>query len=488
MAYLAINILGLLSILFYGVSTNACAQLLTNRLPEILERPAKYNIPTNQTDLSPAQDVMPLLPWAVYSDREDNFTTVNPASTIRKTRLTFLQRCWVIEEQGDYLRLATGEENRVLKLSPRAKDIGWIHKSKLLLWDRCLAIDTNRRYRKVLTINTVRYFPQNKEDAENIRFTASPYKKGTLTGHQTGLQQIFFVYKETEHSLLLGISPRLKDNPERIHEVIFGWVQNTRIMPWDQRKFLEPDWDKNAVLERKTGRDAKLFTTSRVAQSYEKNDLVDSLSVLWKDDHLGKRTDGSWMRFPVIDIDRQKTRIKSEIIHVGLIKEIIRRNNTKDLKYIRAFTTLHVDDQKYPLFKYVLLMSRDELSDLIKSIEKLADTRAETNIREALHREWLTLTQAHLPVTGQASIIRMPLAIITEHVMGLPPQHNLLDGILLEDILNAERFHLDRLTQYYSSLQKSRTLLNHIFQADSYPYSFRSNNIPYYWIAQDLLP
>ena len=139
------------------------------------------------------------------------------------------------------------------------------------------------------------------------------------------------------------------------------------------------------------------------------------------------------------------------------------------------------------LFKRVLLLDRRELSAMVHVMGKLHSTVSGADERKRLYDTWIQVLQDYLgesefPMAGDLSFEQL-----NDQVFGLPGNSDLLD-MKLKDILNLNEFSDADLRKYVNRVKaKHRTLLT-VFNDDNYPYAFRSDEVPYYWIDEEFIP
>lgn len=301
-----ITSLFLLTILVHSTAQN---------LPErVLNLPLKFaESPTMDIDYSPATETR-ATNWVVYSDRKDNQTFSDASASNPFKKLDFLGLYYVVEEQGEYIRIAQ-DDNITFggDLSPRAVDFGWIKKEYMLLWQRCYVTDRKIDKKAMLlnTVATLQNAPVNVEQSDKIvKFYANP-EMTVESDQQSSLFQVFYIYKFTETSVLLGRSNRIS---EQVQNQIMGWAPIDRIAFWDHSVAIEPNWEDEACEERKTaGYPAKVFRDQPAAKKYANGDMVGG--EFWGADPFQKRHIGDWRRFPVL-------KRKGKLLRTGIMGEI----------------------------------------------------------------------------------------------------------------------------------------------------------------------
>ena len=291
-------------------------ELYSQVLPKkVLLKPKKYekpkeNITTIETELSTIR-------WTVFSDRSNNISYTEQDSGIKKSSLNFMEAFYVLEERNNYLWLIQPEfVDGNGKLIKNAKDYGWIHKEKMLLWTNCLLTDNCSLDKKAMILNTIDAFKEKIEDVEFAKFYFDPLLQNA-TGHKSSVYKIYFVYKTSKNSVLLG--RKSKFNSTIPENEIIGWIKKSRITPWDHRLAIEPNWNSKAVSERKSKNvRLRFFRDNKAAAEYfTTGDTLNTTSLLWKEiPYNSERKIGYFPRFPILSDDNKN------IIKVGIIDKM----------------------------------------------------------------------------------------------------------------------------------------------------------------------
>ena len=217
-----------------------------------------------------------------------------------------------------------------------------------------------------------------------------------------------------------------------------------------------------------------------------------------------ERPPSDWMRFQLLGRDPYDP----NIITVGVLRthdsgfwEFWRRMGIVDTKKINsikqknvpileeAVGTMRVKGQSHPLFKRVLLLSLQNLGRLIETVEKLSKATSSNQLRQDLYETWLQLLRSYLGTgTSEGELRNLTMEQISEKVVGLPGTSAFLKDIRLRDIPDQRVFSDIRLAGYTQNITRSLRQLYEIFNENNPLQSFRSNEIKYFWIEEDLLP
>ena len=297
--------------------------LYAQRLPkQMIFKPEAYVLPYEGLSLAEATETPSKGKlWFVYGDQDGMLTNSRPAGGSALQQLAFGQIYCVVDEDGEYLRLALDHQvNYRGKLSSEAEDFGWIHKSDVLLWEHCLiSPQQGNLYRKVMILNTLRSLSEEsfeRLESGRVNFYLDS-KLENPSGRSSGLFEVYFVYKtDPDHqSVLLGRASSFSKGGE---STIVGWVSADRVINWDQRVALEPNWSNSAIEERRTTlQKVRFFNETESAQAYGQEGRTLTQNLIWDDDPLGGRRIGEYRRFPVL-----AGKLDDQVVKVGVMGDI----------------------------------------------------------------------------------------------------------------------------------------------------------------------
>lgn len=192
--------------------------------------------------------------WIVYSDRDNNTTYQNPGNEKQPlASLNFMQACFVIGEKEDYVELAEYiprvNVSKGKKALENPKYLGWIPKSTALLWNRAIKDKETNYYVKTITaFGTQRIFEilQNHISGDSIITFANPLLNQPVA--KCGMEQIFYIYKESAlgNEYLIGPDPNFL--PENSMQAGMGWVSKDLIRVWGTKGFIAVHPDLEASL------------------------------------------------------------------------------------------------------------------------------------------------------------------------------------------------------------------------------------------------
>jgi integrase len=157
--------------------------------------------------------------------------------------------------------------------------------------------------------------------------------------------------------------------------------------------------------------------------------------------------------------------------------------------YTPGYTTMKVTGQVEPMMKRVLLMDATELGDLERCLRKLRSATGGSQRREALYETWLEILKEYLGETQNEDILKnLSMEDINKKLWELPGTNSMIGEIKLKDIHNESIFTDRELNLYISKILEKHSKIQNIFFSHNYRYGFRSNERPYYWIDESLLP
>lgn len=305
---------------------------------EILRYPRKYNIPSNENDLSPVTEKKDktFANWIVYSpiDEAKTYTNPSPSSAVKK-QLKYMDYYYVIEENGEFAHIYKDENVQGRSLSEDAIDFGWIHKRELLLWNKCLVTSEYNINKKALIVNTVETIKgQDINDLNYVKFRNAPSKNAGFTGNKSQMFEYYYVYKtdvdsEGNEWYLLSTADFIASINDR--EEILGWTNKNRLIDWDSRIAVEPNWEKEAQKERRSKQQLVFWADKESCLKYfsSENSISDTMKI-WDRDNLKKRANGSLPRFPLLQNPEiiQYENKEVNILKAGIIGDVKNREET----------------------------------------------------------------------------------------------------------------------------------------------------------------
>lgn len=297
------------TVLFFLIFINS--MLLSQSTSKRLGKPFKYTKPTDNINFAPAHKDSSGGRWIVYSDEDNNpvYSDTNRSTVVYDA--TFMEDFYVVKDQNNWILLSDRKS---------LKSIGWISKDNLLLWQCCL-YTKHGIHQKAMIMNTLANIgeAQSGDDSQIAKFYKDSFRKSE-SGKQSKLFQIFFVYKKKNNSLLLGKDALSGESQDLKESNIYGWVDKDRIVPWNTRIAIEPNWEQEAANERRINNiQSSVFYNLTHARNFSSGKNVDSEHILWNADPYENRFNGEWCRFPILS---EVGEGKQKIYRVGCMGEI----------------------------------------------------------------------------------------------------------------------------------------------------------------------
>jgi len=274
----------------------------------IMQVPVDYYNPTGAVLSSSTSDVDKKNNWIVCSDRDNNPTYEKPGGAgEKKNVMSFMETFYVTEEKGEYLHLYKWEEgvrdlSKGNKLNGKAKDYGWAPKDKLLLWLNCL-VTPKQLSKKVLPIVKMSTINKNMKDYIDESNQLKIFSDPALTKQNANAIKMFqflFIYKEVGKNILVGIGN--KTNFNRAKYDLLGWIDSDIVQEWSDRVCLEPNWDIDAVNERKQKSvKASLFTKPTSVTAWQSSGFSPQSPIWDEEAYSTVRKEPEWKRFPILE-------------------------------------------------------------------------------------------------------------------------------------------------------------------------------------------
>jgi hypothetical protein len=481
-----------------GNVVDATIQIYNRRVKEL---PRELVIPLENINIFNISKVVKVgIPWNVYSDREHNQTYMSYKAIKTFKKASFLESFYVIDEKENYLHIVKDPKLNInSELSSFAESYGCISKRNLLLWRHCLVVKESLVNQKAMVINSIDQLRQKGMSYLHfVKFRKGLEFYSSISENTFQPFQFFFIYKfdEDKKKYLLGKDPFFTCD-EDVSDSIVGWAPKSHLFIWNTRIVVEPNWDKVAIKQRRNGSKAKLFVNAKSAKEYSVGKKVDSKFIVWEENETSwERPIGEWLRFPLLSIiENNLVQIAVMIAEIdNLFKhdfDIMDIENKKEevyLIYTKLIAPIIVKGQTRPLFKRSLLLEYQEFICLLHTLYGLSISGQSHlgNERKQLYETWRKILKLHLG--DKQDVNSYKLDKIHRIVIGLPSKMNSLRNVKLVDITNPRRFKSKDFNNYVKLIKDKMTVLQKIIRNDNYKYMFRSNEVRYYWISEDLLP
>ncbi|CAM4072378.1 hypothetical protein SAMN06265348_102280 [Pedobacter westerhofensis] len=210
-----------------------------NYMPKAFEKPSAA---TNVTD----EGGKTKLPWVVFSDRDENYTTTAPGGSLIMKKLNFMEPFYVSKEENGYVKLIKYKagmiRGRKINDKKSAISYGWIPVSKLLLWQRSYSNQKSGYPEKSIAIINGNLplvqskFYYDNTDSAYVYTTPELKKKAT----KVRLHEINYIFKKSEDGkkYLIGNEDQLVADSAR--KSIYGWIAADAVHSWGDRLYIAP--------------------------------------------------------------------------------------------------------------------------------------------------------------------------------------------------------------------------------------------------------
>jgi len=126
---------------------------------------------------------------------------------------------------------------------------------------------------------------------------------------------------------------------------------------------------------------------------------------------------------------------------------------------------------------------------IVVSMRRLVDaTLSISDKRSNLYAAWIELLNRHEGLDFSADLGEFTLEEAAQRLTGIPAKAGMLKDLKLKDIRDKSVFPDDMLRLYINQLNYTYSQLELISNTPSHEFSFRSNDILYYWLPIDKLP
>lgn len=181
--------------------------------------------------------------WIVFSDRWHNKLKNSKGGINTGDELGFMQQCLVKEVSGNWLWLFDFKDPK--------KSLGWIESKYILLSKFSLKTDDAISVpKKAMILTSLDALKTNSTILEDINdqkhFYRQPQIKLEAKLSSPKDFKIYFVYKETRNSVLLGDNDQLNGNVITVGKNIMGWIPKANVTDWNTRVCLEPSRSRTA--------------------------------------------------------------------------------------------------------------------------------------------------------------------------------------------------------------------------------------------------
>ncbi len=315
---------------------NSSAQSFIGK--KVLSFPRVYNFPTGTESLEelPKVEESTNNIWIVFSDRNNTPTYTKAGGKIELKKLKFMETFYVHEEKGQFIHIlkyvpaAFNKKKKQLVINKELEDYGWVHKSKMLLWQNCLT--TPQRYSiKGLAINSVSTLSDIKKNADQLSKQKlalfSEPEMSKQNDNDFRLFDFLYIFKKEGNACLVGKVNELRGTNQLLNtpRYILGWVKNDIIKEWKQRLCLEPNYEITAIAERNKSNIPNYIFLNKTGLNSFKNtcEKGSKENVIWEK-KVTERMRPEWKRMPILMDEINK--IDQTNIKTGIVTDIFGKN------------------------------------------------------------------------------------------------------------------------------------------------------------------
>ena len=158
--------------------------------------------------------------------------------------------------------------------------------------------------------------------------------------------------------------------------------------------------------------------------------------------------------------------------------------------YYPAYLPLKINGLKYSQYEYSLLLTVNEIVELINVFNKLVYGRTTFERRQNMKNTWYELIIKHIGKISEEEFMNKKLDDIIQVILGVPCVSPFIKDYTPRDIVDTSSpNYLDNIKfeQLVSYIEGKSTRLENIINK-KYDYVFITNDTQYYWLEHDLLP
>ena len=181
-------------------------------------------------------------------------------------------------------------------------------------------------------------------------------------------------------------------------------------------------------------------------------------------------------------------RLGKEIKDYDLVKKFNGRNVQF---FVPAWTSTRVERLDKPVFKYVLYVTEDELTEMIDKFERLIEEAPPSDLRDMMYDAYETLAQAYFGkeiLNDEKFQSKLSIDEIISKITGLPSSSELLKETKLSDIKDPRKVSEEKMEEIRKRIKNSydslRSAKNDLAGTSRFP----TDDGTFYWILQDYLP
>lgn len=443
-------------------------------LGKALNKPSKYNHPSEKTDTENINERDQNQIWVVYSDRDGNISYSDSINKIVFKSFGFLSKFYVVGESQ--VRVHIVKDKGYITgygFSNKAIDFGWANKETMLLWNRSLFSHSTYSTEKCFIVD-------NDNTSINIEQGLFYLDPNLLRGKIGGVNTFspFYIYKITDKAVLLGLKPEINAYGQLM---LSGWVSNTRIIKWTSRSAIEPNFDSIAAFERRQNNIKTTFCRSKSgAKRLAEGKFINNDSIIWDNDPYEIRWKMNQMRFPVLMYNSNE----------GIIEAIVynsKGGNKPNVVSSKAFAPIMVDGLQNPLFNKVIYITKEELKDLTyikNSYQSITNT---SNIRSDI--KWFLISLLEFKLGEELTTEKYENYSFREfrRVFYYLSEPRKMDSFKLEDLTDPSMISDEDFEIYYKNLKSQINQIGIIVDYIESEIGMQFQENEFYWIPEKLL-
>lgn len=155
--------------------------------------------------------------------------------------------------------------------------------------------------------------------------------------------------------------------------------------------------------------------------------------------------------------------------------------------FVEAYAPLQVDKLEYPIFKHVIFLTRQELNELERELEKLVDIgNTPSELRQEIINAYKQILIGYYGTEAKQEIAKKTPAQVLEIVTGLPTASELLGKYTIAELEDRRKVSDEEIQDIFFYMEKKLLALQKV--VGNPEYFFRSRDQTYYWVPQEVLP
>jgi hypothetical protein len=456
-------------ILLFFISANGFCQ--KTPAEQIMGIPQEYILPEINSDKGNTIGTRTGTIWEVFSVSNGNKTYSNFEGKTVRGQALFLESFFVTNKIGSFLHIFSDAKPDLQRrlLSPSAVDRGWINVNSVLLWRHCLMDTTTKRNIIAMTFSNSSVLdldsPDQLEKSGIDAFFDPDLRENRHI--KTQAKQIYYVYKTTPGSVLLGKDKGLTFGTDP-KETIVGWIPADQCYLPETRVWITPNTDPAAIDEMKV---KNVYPTLLIdinqAAALKTNPSPDSRQIIWKYDP--DKDDKSWIFFPV-------TGRKDDLLKVKVVED--------DFK--TAYAPVKVDYMDNDLFKIVTFISNEQLFEVISNLHIINELSGQSFSRTALIEALVEMKKKKSPDMEDDQIMNLTINDFFESVFWVTnstdPEMKMKLRKISDPGLVSEKF----ISSFLRKIKSGEDELKKIANLNQKANSFLSFNTRYFWIELNI--